>query len=240
MSEAKSDSVRVTKHQRFEVVRMRRSEIQEATYNPRTITEQNRKKLRKKISAVGLLEPVVVNRRTGTLVSGHKRLAILDGLERGRDYALDVSVVDLDERQEREMNVFFNNTSAMGEYDLDLLADLHLEAGIDFEAMGFEEYDIDVLFDGDARFSNFFPDPEEVGEVKEGLEKVKAARAESVERLRERNQAQFYFVVVCRDDDQRAELLRLIGVPVFEQFVEGEYLRENLVHGLKGRRPGEG
>jgi len=53
--------------------------------------------------------------------------------------------------------------------------------------------------------------------------------------MQEKNNPQFYFVVVCKDSDQQEELLRALGVPVFEQFVEGAYVLENLRRGPLGR-----
>ena len=96
----------VTKYQKFEVVRMWRSEIQLAHYNPRKITDENRKELKKNIKGdAGLIETLVVNRTTGNLVSGHQRLSILDELEgypvKVDDYQLDVAVVTMTEQQEK-------------------------------------------------------------------------------------------------------------------------------------------
>jgi hypothetical protein len=142
------------------MVEMSRSDITEAPYNPRIITDASKKTLQDKITAVGLLQPVVGNKRTGHLVSGHQRLASLDALERRGDYLLDVSVIDVDEQTEKEMNVFFNNPSAGGEWDLDKLAELILAANIDFGDLGFDKFDIDMLFDGDSRFSQIFEEPE--------------------------------------------------------------------------------
>ena len=54
--------------------------------------------------------------------------------------------------------------------------------------------------------------------------------------MREKNQAGFYFTVVFKDDVEKAECLRLMGVPVFEQFVEGAYLVENIRRGGLGAK----
>jgi hypothetical protein len=116
-----------------------------------------------------------------------------------------------------------------------MLADLNLDHGIDFGDMGFEQYDVDIMFDGDYRFEQLFPDEKEISETGEKLKAVKEARAESIGAMRERNSAAFYFTVVCKDDEQRRELLRALGVPVFEQFVEGAYVLENLRRGPLGR-----
>ena len=236
MSKKSSEpEIKKTAHQKFEMAVMRRSEIKEAPYNPRIITEQNRKKLKGKIKQVGLLQPLVVNRRTGNLVSGHQRLAALDSLERGKDYELDISVIDVDEKNEKEMVVFFNNPSAQGEWNLDMLAELHLEQGLDFDDMGFEQYDIDMLFDGDARFSRIFPDDEIVEQTGEKLREIKESRRQGKDKMIGRNEADFYFTVVCKSDAEKKELLSACGVPVFEQFVEGAYLLENLRRGPLGR-----
>lgn len=239
------NEIKKTEHQKYVVETWRRSQIREADYNPRVITDQSKKKLKEKMKAVGLLQPLVVNRRTCTLVSGHQRLASLDALERwkpdsGKDYELDVSVIDVDDATEKELNVFFNNPSAMGEWNLDKLADLNLTDGIDFCDMGFEQYDIDMLFDGDSRFSQLFVDDEEVQKTGERLNEVKAARKKGVEKMKERNQASFYVTVVCKDNEEKAELMRMIGVPAFEQFVEGSYLMENIRKGGLGRKTAGG
>lgn len=242
------NEIKKTDHQKFVMEVWKRSQIKEATYNPRIITDQSKKKLKEKMKAVGLLQPLVVNRQTCTLVSGHQRLASLDALERwkpgsGKDCELDVSVIDVDEATEKELNVFFNNPSAMGEWDLDKLADLNLADGIDFGDMGFEQYDVDMLFDGDSRFSQLFVDDEDIKKVEGRLDEVKAARKQGAEKMKERNQAAFYFTVVCKSDEEKADILKMMGIPAFEQFVEGSYLAENIKKGGLGRRanqpPGE-
>lgn len=236
-----SREIKKTDHQKFVMETWKRSQIREADYNPRVITDQSKKKLKDKMKAVGLLQPLVVNRKTCTLVSGHQRLASLDALERwkpdsGKDYELDVSVIDVDDATEKELNVFFNNPSAMGEWDLDKLAGLNIDDGIDFSDMGFEQYDIDMLFDGDSRFSQLFIDDEEVQKTGEALQKVKDARKQGKEKMKEQNAAAFYFTVVFKSNEEKAECLRLCGVPAFEQFVEGSYLMENIRKGGLGRK----
>ena len=96
--------------------------------------------------------------------------------------------------------------------------------GVGFEAMGFDQLDVDFMFDGDARFSHLFQDAPEVAVTKEKLEAVKAAREKGVERMQEKNDAEFYFVVVCRDDAERDECLKRLGVPKHEQFVSADAL----------------
>lgn len=132
----------------FTIETVNRKDIHGADYNPRKITESAKKKLRKFLKANGLWSPLVLNKRTMTLVSGHQRLAVMDSLLRKADYELTMSCVDVDEKTEVSGNVFMNNQSAMGEWDIFALQDLHdvfpdLDYADDF---GFDESDINVLF----------------------------------------------------------------------------------------------
>lgn len=225
-----SESGHLTKYQRFETLRVWRHELRPHPKNPRTIGKKQEQRLRGKVKDVGLVQPLIWNRRTGYLVGGHQRMEVLDRLEkynpltRENDYQLDVSACELSDSQELEMLVFLNNPSAGGMFDLDLLADLNLSAGIDFAGMGFDQIDVDLMFDGDARFSHLFEDDDEVAASKEKLAEVKAAREAGAEKMQTENSAEFYFVVVCRDDDERSECMRRLGVPKHEQFVSGDAL----------------
>ena len=135
----------LSKYQKFEMVTINRSEIHGAPYNPRRISDKNKKKLRDNIKRVGLVEPIVVNRRTMNIVSGHQRIAILDTLERKQDYNIEVAMVDLSEKEEMEQNLFMNNEKAMGEYDPSLLAELFDTADIEVDNTGFELPDLGIL-----------------------------------------------------------------------------------------------
>lgn len=137
------EPIEITKFQKFETKTVLRSEIKGAEYNPRKISEDARKKLKKNIERVGLLDTIVVNKNTMNIVSGHQRISILDTLERKKDYMLTVAMVDLTEQEEKEQNIFFNNTKVMGEYDLDLLSPLLI--GIDYENAGLDLSDIGIL-----------------------------------------------------------------------------------------------
>jgi hypothetical protein len=132
----------------FTIETINRKDIHGADYNPRKITESAKKKLRKFLKENGLWSPLVLNRRTMTLVSGHQRLSIMDSLLRKDDYNLTMSVVDVDEKLEVSGNVFMNNQSAMGEWDVFALQGIkEIFPEINYEAdMGFDESDINILF----------------------------------------------------------------------------------------------
>lgn len=114
----------MSRFQKFSAETIHRKKISGVSWNPRTITPAQRRKLKRSIEKFGLSETLIWNRRTGNLVGGHQRLSLLDELEGTDDYSLTVSVVDLDDATERALNVALNNPEAQGAYDLDLLANV--------------------------------------------------------------------------------------------------------------------
>ena len=135
----------VTTHQKFTYREIPREDILNAPYNPRTLSDYARKKLRKRLETDGLVETLVWNARTGHLVSGHKRLELLDDIEGGRAYLVGVAVVDLSPEDERAQNVFFNNIYAQGTYDEQGFVAL-VQAGTPLDAMGFTIADLEQEF----------------------------------------------------------------------------------------------
>ena len=224
-----------TKFQKGEEKWIFRSRINPAPYNPRIIGEDAEKKLRKKIRSTGLLGTLLWNERTGNLISGHQRLKQIDFLEKypkkQKDYEIRVTALDVDEKTELEMNVFMNNPSAQGEWDIEALGNMGLNMGLDFSEAGFSDSDIDFLFDGDSRFSEMFEDTEDVSQTKEKLKEIKKDREKSTEKMKSDQEGEFFFVVVCPDLKSRESLLRSIGVPVFEQYVNGDILARKISDG---------
>src|SRR5262245_18761408 len=175
-SSASAGPPKASKFQKFTVERWHRSEIQGAPYNPRVIDSYARKKLEANLKKVGLLDTLVVNRRTRNLVSGHQRLACLDALEGSGDYHLDVAVVDLTEKQEREQNIFFNNPAAQGTWDVQALGEL-LSKDLEIAATGFEKMDLEVIFD-DTQYANLFAPEKAPAAVKSAVADVVGAVAQ--------------------------------------------------------------
>lgn len=133
--------------QNFEVLTIHRKQIKTALYNPRTIEKENQQLLNSNLQKRGLLETLVWNKTTGTLVSGHRRLEKLDAAYNGRfknlDYELTVAAVELSPKEEMEQNIFFNNPNAQGDWDRDLLLEMIPE--IDVKAAGMSDDDLEIL-----------------------------------------------------------------------------------------------
>ena len=130
-------------------ITIQRSQINFASYNPRRLSDTAKKKLKANLKRIGLAGGIVWNETTGNLVSGHQRLSIIDEIEKynpnthDNDYPIRVEVLQLSDKEEKEQNIFFNSTTAQGEFDNDLLAALIPE--IDYDLAGLDEADINVL-----------------------------------------------------------------------------------------------
>ncbi|HOJ03292.1 MAG TPA: ParB N-terminal domain-containing protein [Bacteroidota bacterium] len=238
---------KLSRFQKFEIMEIRRSMLREAPYNPRTITEHASKKLRKKLRDVGLIEPLIWNKQTGNLVSGHRRLEILDGLEgypaRCADYLLSVSVVDLDLKTEKEMNLFLNNASAQGEWDLDKLKVLLTDEGVSFEMAGFDPqdmavYDISVDTMGLSDVFGGENDPQADAQMdaidgarvaessarSAASEKVRQDRHEYREAQAEVNEADFFLNVVFQTKREKSGVLTALRMFAHQEFVKADRL----------------
>lgn len=164
-----------TKFQKFEVQTIHRSQLKEAPYNPRILDKHARKKLRENIKKNGLVETLIWNKRTGFLVGGHQRLSILDELQGTDDYSLDVAVVDVDSKTEKKLNVFLNNGSAQGNWDIDKLGSIVKEIG-NYDDLGFDRIDMDYLFT-EEDFGSIFSNKHEAAEKE--IDAIKEIRADT-------------------------------------------------------------
>jgi hypothetical protein len=126
------------------IKRIKIADIRLAKYNPRKDLRPGDPafdRLKKAIDSFDLVEPLVWNKRTGNLVGGHQRLKILAA--RG-DTEVSCSVVDLDDRQERVLNLALNKQS--GEWDRTALADLFKTIDeADIEAAGFTAAEVESI-----------------------------------------------------------------------------------------------
>lgn len=97
--------------------RVRLDQLNPAPYNPRAISPASRDALAASLDRFGLVQPIVWNERTGNVVGGHQRLAIL--AERGLEET-EVVVVDLDEEDEKALNVALNSPGLAGDFTAEL------------------------------------------------------------------------------------------------------------------------
>lgn len=131
-------------------------QINAAAYNPRVDLQPGDpeyEKLKRSIEEFGYVEPVVWNERTGNMVGGHQRYKIMVH-EQGHT-ELAVSVVDLDDQQERLLNIALNKVS--GDWDEEALTQLLVDLrqdGADISLSGFDDVDLKQML-GEIEIPNF-------------------------------------------------------------------------------------
>lgn len=99
--------------QQAEIMRVSFADMNPAAYNPRTITEGALMALKSSLEHFGMVQLIVWNRRTGSIVGGHQRYHLLS--EAGHTEA-DVVVVDLDEQEEKGLNLTLNSPTVTGRF----------------------------------------------------------------------------------------------------------------------------
>ena len=115
------------------------SKIHPAAYNPRKDlkpSDPEYQRLAKAVDRFGMVEPLVWNERTGNLVGGHQRFKIL---KQGGAKTVEVSIVDLDDRDEKALNIALNKQG--GEWDLASLDSMLKElqaSDFDMDVIGFD------------------------------------------------------------------------------------------------------
>lgn len=135
-------------------------ELNAAPYNPRVTLEPGMpewEKIKHSIEEFGNVEPIVWNKRTGNVVGGHLRLSVLKSM--GYE-EVPCSVVDLDENEEKLLNLALNKIK--GQWDYDKLEDIL--RGFDYEvatASGFSAEEIAVIL---ANNEDLLDDEEDYGD----------------------------------------------------------------------------
>lgn len=118
-------------------------DLKPAPYNPRLKLKPGDtgwRRLERSLDEFDLVQPVVWNERTGHVVAGHQRVAVLQ--HRGVT-KIECVVVDLPLEKEKALNVTLNNSGVGSDWDAARLVDLvqELQSLPDFDATltGFDE-----------------------------------------------------------------------------------------------------
>lgn len=232
--------------QRSETKEILRSEISPADYNPRVISKEARAALKASIKKNGVVGGMVWNEYTSNLVSGHQKLSILDELHKYNpdtnesDYSLKVEVIQVDDKTEKELNIFFNNPSAQGEWDYDKLKDLLPD--IDYKSAGLTDEDLTMIgFD-----INISTDIED--SISDELEQLQSPVRQEKERSREERKADMkekkekalsqaedkmadmksYVVLNFESYKNKSAFMLRFGLPPMEQFIKGEDFEQKI------------
>ncbi len=124
------------------------NELNPAKYNPRVTLKPGDKEweaLKNSIERFGVATPLVVNKATMTLISGHQRLNVLknNGIDE-----VEVVLIDADDEKEKLLNIALNKIDGEWDYQkLEALFDEILEDDIKFT--GFDTEELAKLFDSE-------------------------------------------------------------------------------------------
>jgi ParB-like chromosome segregation protein Spo0J/16S rRNA G966 N2-methylase RsmD len=150
------------------------SELLPAQYNPRKISKEQMRRLIESIEKNGFAEPIIVNdnpERKNVVIGGHQRLKALKKIGLPDKTKVPVYLVDLDEANEKKLNIALNNIS--GDFEIKKLATLFkefCEKNIDAAGSGFDEEEIRAL----------------AGKSADALEKYKEGKEEHLGNLAKR------------------------------------------------------
>lgn len=221
-SKPPKESTVIHSSERFHLEVIERSQIDFAPYNPRTITDQAKNRLRAAIEKVGMLGPITWNRTTGRVVSGHQRLRAMDAINGSKNYQLTVAAVELAEADEKAANILMNNPEAQGEWDLEELGKLMKEPDLDLAAAGLGAADVYKLIGDDA-------DADVLREVDERAAEAKKLDKEIAEKGRDAAAYEwdYYFVTVFKNHEQRKAFADRYGLED-NRYISGEDL-ENIL-----------
>lgn len=120
-------------------------DLVDADYNPNVMEERDFENLENSIERYGYIEPIIVNKRNNVIVGGHHRLRVLKkkGIKE-----VDVVYVDLDENDEKRLNIALNRIS--GYWDIDKLEEVVNDLMADDPSLidftGLSEFELDSMF----------------------------------------------------------------------------------------------
>lgn len=125
------------------IEKKRIADLERATYNPRVDLQpgdEDFEAINGSLERFGMVEPVVWNERTNRVVGGHQRLTSEEYRGETEVY---VSVVDLDEINEKRLNIALNKLGS--DWDEEKLTEILGMLGEDASNTGFTEAELEAL-----------------------------------------------------------------------------------------------
>uniref|UniRef100_A0A6M3L9B4 Putative methyltransferase n=1 Tax=viral metagenome TaxID=1070528 RepID=A0A6M3L9B4_9ZZZZ len=106
----------------------------------------------------GMVQPIVINKRTGNVVAGHQRIKVLQDESVAE---ADIAVIDIEPTEEKALNIALNNPYITGEFTADLediLADVGVELPELMADLNFDDLLADIGDNGKLKSGNTDPD----------------------------------------------------------------------------------
>jgi hypothetical protein len=186
-------------------------------------------RLERSLDKYGCIEPILVQRSTGHVLSGHQRLAWMDKEADGGDYEVLVSFVDLGDKEAEALMVHLNNPAAQGDWDLPRLELLLLDLDDLLPDTSFDHLSLELLFPETPEFGKLFNDTPDalekaVADIQETKRVSSDSRKKANEQARAKNDPEYYLVVVFDSVEKKRGFCREIGVPENERYISGKRL----------------
>jgi len=147
---------------------------------------------------------------------------LLDELSRQPEYLLPVIPVDLDELPERRLSLLLNNPSAMSDWSVPGLEAVVRALAGDIEDTGFDLVELQVLCDSDDLAGIFADSKDHAKATAEQLEAIKARRAAARSKNQEKDQAEFYTVLVFKNNEKLESFLEAAELPLSQRYHDGQ------------------
>ena len=146
----------------MQIEKIKITDIYPADYNPRTITEDQKTKLKNSIDNFGIVEPILINLQNNRIIGGHQRFQVLlDQYLLDNDLYAELNLLQLNESygwvfpdnnntldsedMEKALNLVLNNTKVAGTFDKNKLVQIFndlQESGFNTSLTGFNNNDI--------------------------------------------------------------------------------------------------
>ena len=188
----------------MQIEKIKIDRLKAAEYNPRKDLKPGDaefEKLRRSIEEFGYVEPAIWNKRTGNIVGGHQRIKVLKHL--GHTEA-DCVVIDIDETQEKALNIALNKISGTWDEGLltTLLKDLE-HMGYDLTLTGFDASETSELF-GKGAIENAHEDDFDANKALEEAEKHTMTQTGDIWKLGKHK-------LLCGDSTKPEDVKKLFG-----------------------------
>lgn len=224
-------------YKQSETIVIKRSQINFAPYNPKKHTKELVNEIKKNIKRVAFLGGIVWNEKTTNLIDGHKRIMSLDIIHKydgtsGTDYDVKVEKIDLDEKTEKEQNIF--QTESRTELEQELMQSLLSEidyknAGLKLEDLNYYLPNLDVYETPEYNgikddFKELERKTEEEKEIERQQKKQQIKEAKNNTKLKIEGEADgdSYVVLSFNDFETKSYFMELIRANPIDKYVKGE------------------
>jgi hypothetical protein len=223
------------KYKQSETVIINRSQIKFAAYNPKNHSVDDINEIKANIKRVALLGGIIYNETTCNLIDGHKRVMALDIINgydgtKETDYKIKVEKIALDEKTEREQNIW--QTKSRTELSNELLAVLLPE--IDTKLAGLDDADINLIIAEvpNIEFGNVDLINSDVNDIEKSYDDRKQAmkdmKAKAKEKINNNLSDSPYFTVTFDDVFSKEEFLNMFNFASDSKYIKGEILRDRI------------